>query len=106
MSCLDRVLNRTAFLIAFSSLTWSHTTFGQQEADQSAEREIEEVVVVGTRAEPRSVTDSTVPVDVISNEAFDSQAVAHVQSHPFRCSVVPHERQPFSGPAALLRQST
>ena len=35
---------------------------------------IEEVVVVGTRALPRSIEDSSVPVDVISNEDFEDQA--------------------------------
>ena len=33
----------------------------------------ERVVVVGTRAQPRSVLESTVPVDVIAADAFASQ---------------------------------
>ena len=33
----------------------------------------EQVVVVGTRAQPRSVIESTVPVDVIAADAFASQ---------------------------------
>ena len=37
------------------------------------EVEIEEVVVVGTRAQPRSVQDSPVPVDTISSEQFENQ---------------------------------
>ena len=35
---------------------------------------IEEVVVVGTRALPRSVEDSSVPVDIIGTEDFENQA--------------------------------
>ena len=38
-----------------------------------APTEIEEVVVVGTRALPRSVEDSSVPVDTISSEDFENQ---------------------------------
>ena len=33
----------------------------------------DQVVVVGTRAQPRSVTASAVPIDVIRNEDFVSQ---------------------------------
>ena len=40
----------------------------------SAQVQIEEVVAVGTRALPRSVEDSSVPVDIISNEDFEDQA--------------------------------
>lgn len=45
----------------------------QQEPGGTAEF-IEEVVVVGTRALPRSVEESPVPVDVISAEDFEEQA--------------------------------
>ncbi len=38
--------------------------------------EIESVVVVGTRAKPRSVLDSAVPIDIVSNEAFEKQGGA------------------------------
>ena len=39
-----------------------------------SQAEIEEVVVVGTRALPRSIEDSSVPVDIISAENFENQA--------------------------------
>ena len=38
--------------------------------------EIESVVVVGTRAKPRSVLDSTVPIDIVSKEDFARQGGA------------------------------
>ncbi|MCY4094318.1 MAG: TonB-dependent receptor [Gammaproteobacteria bacterium] len=104
MSSLKQVLHRPALLFVLLSLTWSSTTFGQQEVDEGAELQMEEVVVVGTRAEPRSVTDSTVPVDVISNEAFDSQAGSDM-SNLIR-SVVPSfhmSDNPSRDLAALLR---
>ena len=40
----------------------------------SDDTQIEEVVVVGTRALPRSVEDSSVPVDIVSAEDFENQA--------------------------------
>ena len=45
-----------------------------QEAADVVQVPIEEVVVVGTRALPRSVEDSAVPVDVIGSEDFEDQA--------------------------------
>ena len=45
-----------------------------QAPSDNAAMEIEEVIVVGTRALPRSVEDSSVPVDTIGSEDFESQA--------------------------------
>ena len=45
-----------------------------QQQSGGAGEPIEEVVVVGTRALPRSVEESSVPVDVISTEDFEDQA--------------------------------
>ena len=104
MRRLNKSLHKTASLFALASLTWSSAVFGQQETNEGAELQMEEVVVVGTRAEPRSVTDSTVPVDVISNEAFDGQAGSDM-SNLIR-SVVPSfhmSDNPSRDLAALLR---
>ncbi|MCE2402062.1 TonB-dependent receptor [Candidatus Poribacteria bacterium] len=38
--------------------------------------EIESVVVVGTRARPRSILDSAVPIDVVSSKSFEKQGGA------------------------------
>ena len=49
------------------------------EAEASEEAEpvrLEELVVVGTRAQPRSVLDSAVPIDIVSNESFEKQGGA------------------------------
>ena len=48
-------------------------TLGVEAASIGAQPEIEEVVVVGTRALPRSVEDSSVPVDSIGSEDFENQ---------------------------------
>ncbi len=39
----------------------------------AAEDEVEELVVIGTRAQPRSVMDSSVPIDVIDSESLTNQ---------------------------------
>ena len=46
---------------------------GAESPSGATETEIEEVVVVGTRAQPRSVEDSSVPVDTIGSEDFENQ---------------------------------
>ena len=46
---------------------------GAESPSGATDREIEEVVVVGTRALPRSVEDSSVPVDTIGSEDFENQ---------------------------------
>ena len=60
----------------FSLLVWLAASFviGGEALSDTAQVEIEEVVVVGTRALPRSVEDSSVPVDTISSEYFENQA--------------------------------
>ena len=51
----------------------AETTEMTAEADVA---ELESVVVVGTRAKPRSVLDSAVPIDIVSNDAFEKQGGA------------------------------
>ena len=46
---------------------------GAESPSGAAQTEIEEVVVVGSRALPRSVEDSSVPVDTIGSEDFENQ---------------------------------
>ena len=61
-------------------------------------------IVVGTRAEPRSVTESTVPVDVIRTEDFASQGTTDL-ANQLR-TVVPSFNiniQPISDAATIVR---
>ena len=39
-----------------------------QEADEAEAKDFEQIAVVGTRAAPRSVGESPVPVDIISSD--------------------------------------
>ncbi len=64
----------------------------------------EEVVVVGSRAQPRSATESTVPVDVISADELASQGDVDITSQ--LRTVVPSfnvNRQPISDAATIVR---
>ena len=48
-----------------------------EEASSSGDPiQLESLVVVGSRAKPRSVLDSTVPIDIVSSEAFEKQGGA------------------------------
>ena len=67
----SRFLTATVTLLAFLALP---VAGGAQEATDVQQAPIEEVVVVGTRALPRSVEDSSVPVDIIGAEDFENQA--------------------------------
>ena len=48
----------------------------EETAASSDPIQLESLVVVGTRAQPRSVLDSAVPIDIVSNEAFEKQGGA------------------------------
>ena len=60
-----------------SAATDETETSEASEASQDADPvRLEELVVVGTRAQPRSVLDSAVPIDIVSNESFEKQGGA------------------------------
>ena len=69
-----------AMCIAFAGFTvFLPTAVAQEENAEETEAEVtelESVVVVGTRAKPRSVLDSAVPIDIVSNDAFEKQGGA------------------------------
>ena len=43
----------------------------EEESQTSTPVRLESLVVVGSRSQPRSVLDSTVPIDIVSNESFE-----------------------------------
>ena len=63
-------LRKTAACASLLALIATPGGVGAAAADDAA---IEEVVVIGTRGAPRSVEDSSVPVDTISSEDFENQ---------------------------------
>ncbi len=65
---------------------------------------LEELVVIGTRAQPRSVTESAVPIDVVTSEDFVKQGGSNVQD--LLRNVVPSYNvnlQPISDAATIVR---
>ncbi len=48
----------------------------EEASEGDAPVRLESLVVVGTRAQPRSVLDSAVPIDIVSNDAFEKQGGA------------------------------
>ena len=48
----------------------------EEASEDDAPVQLESLVVVGTRARPRSVLDSAVPIDIVSNDAFEKQGGA------------------------------
>ena len=76
-----------------------------QEAEDSAKAEdYEQIAVVGSRAAPRSVADSAVPIDIISDEEFKQQGATDMVS--MMQTVVPSfnvNDQPINDASTLVR---
>ena len=56
--------------------TTEEAEVSEEASEDSGPVVLESLVVVGTRAQPRSVLDSAVPIDIVSNEAFEKQGGA------------------------------
>ena len=76
-----------------------------QEAEESAKAEdFEQIAVVGSRAAPRSVADSAVPIDIISDDEFKQQGATDMVS--MMQTVVPSfnvNDQPINDASTLVR---
>ena len=98
---------RLAMLLGIATLSVAFTQQAvAQDADADADEygDIEEVVTTGTRGQPRSVTESMVPIDVISADEFISQGGTDL-SDLIR-NVVPSysvNMQPISDAATVVR---
>jgi len=91
------------FLGLFAPLTLgiSSTVFAQEDG---MEKDVEEVVVLGSRRAARSASDSAVPVDVINGEDFVNQGDTDLSN--LLKNVVPSynvNTQPISDAATLVR---
>ena len=56
--------------------TTDEAAASEETSQAAAPVRLESLVVVGSRAQPRSVLDSPVPVDIVSNESFEKQGGA------------------------------
>ncbi len=75
-----------------------------QEADEAEAKDFEQIAVVGTRAAPRSVGESPVPVDIISSDEFQNQGATDMAS--MMQTVVPSfnvNDQPINDASTLVR---
>ncbi|WP_421134003.1 TonB-dependent receptor plug domain-containing protein [Alteromonas sp. A079] len=75
-----------------------------QEAEEVKKENIEQIAVVGSRAAPRSVADSAVPIDIISDEEFKQQGSTDMVS--MLQTVVPSfnvNDQPINDASTLVR---
>ena len=108
MSILEKIKGRGVALAAvlnfalislFASISTS--AYALEQADPDV---IEEVVTIGTRSKPRSVTQSLAPVDVISGDDFTNQG--GIDTSNLLRNVVPSfnvNDQPISDAATLVR---
>ena len=90
-------------LILAMGVTFASVPVYAEEAE-AEEEEAQTMVIVGSRAAPRSVGDSPVPVDVISGDEFVKNGSADMVS--MLASVVPSfnvNAQPISDAATLIR---
>ena len=78
-----------------------------QEEAAAAEENYEKIIVTGTRGSPRSLADSAVPIDVLSEE--DLAAVPFTDTNDILKTLVPSyslSRQPISDGASFIRPAT
>jgi iron complex outermembrane receptor protein len=91
-------------LILASALTVSLSAGAQEASANGAKENVEQIAVVGTRAAPRSVGDSAVPLDIIGIDELSSQGDTDVLN--MMKNVVPSlmvNDQPISDAASLVR---
>lgn len=91
---------------AATSLSYSGAAFAQEAATDDVSIQ-ETVTVTGSRGQPRSVTDSPVPIDVFS--ADDIEAVSFTDTNDILRTLVPSyslSRQPISDGASFIRPAT
>jgi iron complex outermembrane recepter protein len=69
---------RAAVIAALVGVTGSHVATAQQSTGPTPTRELEQIIVTGTRVENRSVLDTAVPVDVVTSAALENVGVAEL----------------------------
>ncbi|QSX41416.1 TonB-dependent receptor [Shewanella cyperi] len=92
-----------AVSLALTGTLASQVAFAEEEAQAEAQN-IEKIAVVGSRAAPRSVGESPVPVDIIGNEEFTKNGATDMND--LFSKVVPSynvNAQPISDASTLVR---
>lgn len=76
MCALTTVIAQEESAEAEEAETTSEAETSEEATEAGDPVRLESLVVVGSRAQPRSVLDSTVPIDIVSNESFQKQGGA------------------------------
>lgn len=86
--------------LSVTAISLPSVALSQEATDESAER----IIITGSRGAPRSVSDSAVPVDILSEE--DISGVPFTDTNDVLKTLVPSfslNRQPISDGAAFIR---
>ena len=97
-------LSKVVKLAVLSGLTLSGVSTQVLAADEAVDEDIEKIAIVGSRAAPRSVNDSPVPVDIISSDEMGKNASTDMLD--MLQTTVPSfnvRAQPISDAATLIR---
>ncbi len=89
---------------AFSVLALNTASAQEQTNQAEAPEDVEQIAIVGTRGAPRSVGESAVPIDIISDEEFKNQGSTDMVS--MLQTVVPSfnvNDQPINDASSLVR---
>lgn len=102
---ISRLAKNVRYVIAASaaaSVVSVSPVLAQEAADDAAD--VEKIAIVGTRAAPRSIGDSAVPIDVISGDEFKNQGSTDMVS--MMQNIVPSfnvNDQPINDASTLVR---
>jgi len=94
-------------LITCTIGTISISAIAAQEEAAATEENYEKIIVTGSRGAPRSLADSAVPIDILSEE--DLTAVPFTDTNDILKTLVPSyslSRQPISDGASFIRPAT
>ena len=68
---MSTIFRATSLALAVSVALGSTSSYAAGEGNPAAEKDVEKIVVVGSRGAPRSVNDSPVPIDLIGGDELD-----------------------------------
>lgn len=101
---ISRLSKSIRYVVAASVATGAVSISPVIAQEANADASIEKIAVVGSRAAPRSIGDSAVPVDIISSEEFKSQGSTDITS--MMQSAIPSfnvNDQPINDASTLVR---
>jgi iron complex outermembrane receptor protein len=69
---------RAAVIAALVGLTGTHVATAQQSSGPTTAKDLEQIIVTGTRVDNRSALDTAVPVDVVTSAALENVGVVEL----------------------------